>query len=141
MPSARPTQSGKNDQYVSEDTSHDSSGARHELHKRLYPAPSAHPGEVYYIVVCRTCLGFPVRTSDGRSAIDSDKGQRPSIFPPHTKKELNKVPGVKPPTVYHSLIAQNRGQGGSLRYREFMIYHDTQIYPEYVLAYKRVERT
>jgi hypothetical protein len=50
-------------------------------------------------------------------------------------RELAQVPGVTPPVHYHSLVAE---RGAVItRFREFVIFHDENIYPEFVLGYQR----
>ena len=65
-------------------------------------------------------------------------------------RELALIPGHSPPTHFHSEIAEiedrngvardthvERG-GNKLRFREFVIFRPTLIYPEYLVAYRRV---
>ena len=94
---------GKTDQYVGADSAWDPSS---ELHKRLYGRTVRHPGDVFYVLVVRAALGYPVRTKKtGKDATSMDNGAR--IFP-ICFKELSPVPGVTPPTTikHHSLIAE-----------------------------------
>ena len=123
---------GKNDQYVAVDAAYDGTS---ELHKRLYGHGVQHPGKVFYLLVCRVALGHQVRTTQyGRSAKSMDGG-----FPvfPISFRELSDVPGVSPPVRYHSLLADVMPPHGSMRYREYIVFHSELIYPEYVIAYQR----
>ena len=65
-------------------------------------------------------------------------------------RELALIPGLEnPPTHYHSEIAEvdpsaavgdtHAEKGGShLRFREFILFRPTLLYPEYLVAYRRV---
>ena len=121
---------GKTDQYVGADSVYDPSS---ELHKRLYGNTVRHPSDVFYVLVVRAALGFPVRTQQmGRDATSMDNGAR--IFPINFR-ELSAVPGVIPPIVHHSLIAE---KGIALdRYREFVLFHSEYVHIDYVIAYHR----
>jgi hypothetical protein len=121
---------GKTDQYVSPDSAYDPSS---ELHKRLYGETARHPEDVFYVLVVRAALGFPVRTQHmGQSATSMDTGA--PIFP-DSYRELSAVPGVMPPIFHHSLIAE-LGQVLE-RYREFVLFHSEYVHIDYVLAYHR----
>jgi len=121
---------GKTDQYVSADSAWDQSS---ELHKRLYGRTMRHPEDVFYVLVVRAALGFPVRTQHmGQSATSMDT--REKIFPINFR-ELSAVPGVMPPICHHSLIAE-LGQVID-RYREFVLFHSEYVHIDYVLAYHR----
>lgn len=121
---------GKNDQYVKVDAQYQGS----DLHKRLYDSASDHPGSVYYILACRVALGCHVRThnfGNGACSVDDNMPVFPVSF-----RELATVPNVSPPVHYHSLVADIIDVG--YRYREFIVFHQEFIYPEYLLAYQRV---
>jgi hypothetical protein len=45
------------------------------------------------------------------------------------------VAGVTPPVHHHALLAETGGRVD--RYREFVVFRDEYVYPEYVLAYRR----
>ena len=62
-----------------------------------------------------------------------DGGQ--PIFP-ISFRELAAVPNGTPPVHYHALLAD---VPPPTRYREVIVFHSEQIYPEYVLAYQRFE--
>ena len=127
---------GKTDQYVSADSTYDPSS---ELHKRLYDETMPHPDDVFYVLVVRVALGFPVRTKDlaynkktHQKATSMDDGV--PIFPKNYR-ELSAVPGVTPPIFYHSLIAELGKAIG--RYREFVLSHSEYVHIDYVIAYHR----
>jgi hypothetical protein len=123
---------GKTDQYVGADSAWDPSS---ELHKRLYGRTVRHPGDVFYVLVVRAALGYPVRTKKtGKDATSMDNGAR--IFP-ICFKELSPVPGVTPPTTikHHSLIAE-LGKA-IVRYREFVLFHSEYVHIDYLIAYHR----
>jgi hypothetical protein len=121
---------GKTDQYVGADSVYDPSS---ELHKRLYGRTVRHPSDVFYVLVVRAALGFPVRTQHmGQSATSMDHGAR--IFP-ISFRELSDVPGVLPPICHHSLIAE---LGIHIeRYREFVLFHSEYVHIDYLIAYHR----
>ena len=128
---------GKTDQYVSPDSAYDPSS---ELHKRLYSETVRHPDDVFYVLVVRAALGYPVRTRQvGQKAISMDT--REQIFPINFR-ELSAVPGVMPPIFHHSLIAElvssgSVDTGGLVRYREFVIFHSEYVHIDYLIAYHR----
>ena len=121
---------GKTDQYVSADSAYDPSN---ELHKRLYDETMPHPEDVFYVLVVRAALGFPVRTQHtGKGATSMDNGA--PIFPVNYR-ELSAVPGVSPPIFHHSLIAELGEE--IVRYREFVLFHSDYAHIDYVIAYHR----
>jgi ketosteroid isomerase-like protein len=70
--------------------------------------------------------------------MDHDATDDGTIFATRQHRELKPVMGSEPPLHYHSLLVE---RGGRIhRYREFVIYHGDQIYPEYLVAYKRGHR-
>jgi len=119
----------KNDQYCTPDSNH---GAHPELHKMLFDDLGVkHPGNLYYVFFCRALLGSRIRTRDGRT--DLDNAGR-NIWSSE-KRELTTIMGSSPPVLHHCLLAET---GGMLaRFREFIIYHGDQVYPEYIVAYQR----
>merc|ERR1711871_1553262 len=121
----------KNDQYVTQDLVLNSTGMQ-DMHLKMYSETHMHPGEVFYIIVCRVTLGYPLFTTEGRTSTQNGA----PLFHPHAKvkgSQLNVIPGTN--VAAHSLVAET-GQI-IFRNREFMIYNKSQVYPEYVLAYKR----
>lgn len=119
----------KNDQYCTPDMRH---GAHPELHKMLFDDLGVpHPGGLYYVFFCRVLLGCRVRTLDGSTDIDTP-GR--SIWSSE-KRELATIMGSSPPVLHHSLVVEIGGR--VMRYREFIIYHGDQVYPEYLVAYQR----
>ena len=94
---------------------------------------------LFYVFVCRVCLGHSVRTLDGVTACDEN--DEPSIWA-ISEKELARVPGVPAttPVHFHSLLADTGDKllGALLeRYREFVLFNPRQAYPDYVIAYSR----
>ena len=121
---------GKTDQYVGADSAYDPSS---ELHKRLYGRTVRHPGDVFYVLVVRAALGYPVRTQQVGPKATSMENLTP-IFP-KSFRELLPVQGVTPPIVHHSLIAE---LGPAIaRYREFVLFHSEYVHIDYVIAYHR----
>lgn len=131
---------GKCDQYVSRDSQHAQQGEVKGLHDRIYRRGNRHPSNCYYIFVCRVLLGHTVRTLRGiRSVLggvevrDLDYGA--PVYATAECRELATIPGSQPPVHYDSLLAELGGD--VVRYREFVQFHETRIYPEYLLAYHR----
>jgi len=124
---------GKADQYVTKDVGDDP--RLEELHTRLYRDTNTHPGNVYYCIVCRVIMGFYCRTNSGYAdATDLDFTN--PVFATAERTELSTIPGVMPPMHFHSLLVE---KGAAVkRYREFVQFHEARLYPEYLLAYRRV---
>mmetsp|Transcript_17426 Transcript_17426/g.44614 ORF Transcript_17426/g.44614 Transcript_17426/m.44614 type:complete len:106 (-) Transcript_17426:138-455(-) len=96
-----------------------------------------HPGNVFYILVCRVALGQHVRTQEsGSHAKSMDPPCAGSSVFPISYRELATVPGVSPSIHYHSLLAD---VSPPKRYREFITFHSERIYPEYLVAYQRFD--
>eukprot|EP00931_Biecheleriopsis_adriatica_P115204 TRINITY_DN91026_c0_g1_i1.p1 TRINITY_DN91026_c0_g1~~TRINITY_DN91026_c0_g1_i1.p1 ORF type:complete len:898 (-),score=120.32 TRINITY_DN91026_c0_g1_i1:30-2375(-) len=118
---------GKNDQYVKCDCHQ---GQVRDLHRRLYSDGSngAHPGSVYYLLLCRTILGRFVRTQSGRPSAKAMGTEDECVFATSERRELAYIPGLSPPVHYHALVAE---VGGDIhRFREFVQFRDARIYPE-----------
>ena len=140
---------GKCDHYVMVDTRYDPSSP---LHRRLYPsqhhatkladAPQPPPN-TYYLFVCRVALGQPVRTKTKFDSYMCSMDTNEYVFAANsgsgvrTMRELNTVAGVDPPVRHHSLIAEGHARGGPYRYREYVAFQSSFVYPEYVIAYQR----
>eukprot|EP01065_Artemidia_motanka_P015098 TRINITY_DN18983_c0_g1_i1.p1 TRINITY_DN18983_c0_g1~~TRINITY_DN18983_c0_g1_i1.p1 ORF type:complete len:1736 (+),score=493.00 TRINITY_DN18983_c0_g1_i1:57-5210(+) len=122
---------GKADQYSTADPGY---GFVPGLHRRLYPRQSDHPGDVHYVLLCRAVLGWAVRTTDGTTRMDPPC-QGSHVFASSARRELMAVPDVDPPLPHHSLVAELGHV--ALRYREFVVFHSEQVYPEYLIAYRR----
>merc|ERR1712187_835499 len=117
---------GKNDQYVTADSAY---GAHRDLHNELYEH-ARHPGNVFYVFLCRVTLGHFCKTKDGATIMDSGENIWSSA-----QRELSYIPRVTPPEPFHGLLAE---VGGRIqRYREFITFHGDRIYPEYLVAYQR----
>ena len=103
---------------------------------------------VRYAFVCRVVLGAFVQVGARRAAQLDSAGE--SAFAAGTR-ELAVIPGLATPTHFHAEIAEiapTRGvapdthteRGGSaLRFREMVVFHPTLVYPEYLVAYRRVQ--
>ena len=98
--------------------------------------------------MCRVVLGAFVQVGARRAAQLDSAGE--SAFAAGTR-ELAVIPGLATPTHFHAEIAEiapTRGvapdthteRGGSaLRFREMVVFHPTLVYPEYLVAYRRVQ--
>jgi hypothetical protein len=102
-----------------------------DLHHKLYSQSYPHPGDVFYVLLCRVILGHQVQT-------DSNNRVQPNVFAAGgtIRRELAVIPGSKPPTPYHSLLGTHYP-----RFREFVSFNSTYLYPEYLVAYHRVPPT
>jgi hypothetical protein len=137
---------GKTDQYVSVDSKYDPSN---ELHKRLYGRTVPHPGDVFYVLVVRAALGYPVRTQrtldnspeakthELRAARVKSMDNNAPVFPINCR-ELSAVPDVMPKILHHSLIAELGKH--IVRYREFVLFHSEYVHIDYVIAYHRCRK-
>lgn len=126
---------GKADQYVMKDSGDDPT--LEELHTRLYRKGDQHvdhPGDVCYVVLVRSIMGYFVRTLSGEASVqDMDFGA--DVFGNPARTELATIPGAVPPVHYHSMAVE---LGTAVkRYREFVQFHEARLYPEYLLAYRR----
>ena len=135
---------GKNDHYVTMDkeTATRSSDTNKTLHERLYNSAS-HPGRVFYLLVCRVATGYIVRTQKSLlqdiniKSADTGEPIFPKIHHRVWTRELTAVTGVNPPVIHHTLLAEDHARGGSYRYREFVVFQNANVYPEYLIAYQR----
>ena len=103
-----------------------------DLHNMLYPdaADFLRGGEVFYIFVCKVCLGHCMHT-------DTKEGKRTGtgdyVFATKRRRVLVTVPGSD--TVqFHSLLADTP----YFRYREFVNFNSQYTHLEYLVAYQRV---
>mmetsp|Transcript_118231 Transcript_118231/g.228134 ORF Transcript_118231/g.228134 Transcript_118231/m.228134 type:complete len:525 (-) Transcript_118231:72-1646(-) len=122
---------GKTDQYCTLDRKIGDRSLR-DLHARIYRAGVDHPGDVFYLVLCRVVMGYFVRSKYGdfdASALDGDG----RVYATPDLRELANIPNS--PFHYHSLLVEMGGQIN--RYREIVQFHGARIYPEYLLAYQR----
>jgi hypothetical protein len=137
---------GKCDHYVTMDKEMTATGSpedRTALHDRLYSGGASHPGRVFYLVVCRVVTGYIVRTTKSlrqdANMKSADTGE--PIFPTIRRRvwtrELTAVTGVDPPVIHHTLLAEDHTRGGPYRYREFVVFQNANVYPEYLIAYQR----
>ena len=78
-------------------------------------------------------MGWGLRTVDGKTDVDNPGAP---LFHNEENRELAIIPDSAPPSRYFSLTAE---KGKALkRFREFVVFNDSQCYVEYVIAYKRV---
>jgi hypothetical protein len=100
-----------------------------EVHKELYSKLSPHHGDVFYVLITRVALGKWVGTDKSSSSL------QPEVFAfgGSNTKELADIPNHTPPTPHHSLVVCS----AALRFREFILFHGPQLYPEYLVAYQR----
>jgi len=105
--------------------------------------------ELRFIFVCRTLLGCIVQVGSDR---EHRLGTQEPVFAPGiNKRELALIPDyiINTPTHYHSELAEicpgphvapdthTEALGNSLRFREFIAFRNTLIYPEFLVAYTR----
>ena len=120
----------KIDQYSTNDEWYKKDGNVGELHDKIYKGcGQMHPRNVRYALACRVLLGEHVTTSDGKTRLGDGK----NAFSTADRNELASLPDGATPS---SLIAI---PGERARYfREFMVYDESQVFVEYLVAYKRV---
>mmetsp|Transcript_56283 Transcript_56283/g.131160 ORF Transcript_56283/g.131160 Transcript_56283/m.131160 type:complete len:254 (-) Transcript_56283:219-980(-) len=122
---------GKNDQYCTPD---DSLHAEHlqDLHDQIYRDGVEHAGTVYYLILCRVVMGSFASCKKG----DPDAkimGSSRKLWATDERRELANVSDGTFP--HHGLLVE---VGEEIRrYREIVQFHDTRIFPEYLLAYMR----
>ena len=129
----------KVDQYITVDPAFARlRGSEGILHARLYGTArqQKHPGNVYYILICRVALGHYARTLEKAPLSKSLEDGNPVFARGDNPRELSEVPGVRPPVHYHALIGE-KGPGHA-RHREVIIFHGEFFYPEYLLAIQRM---
>ena len=101
------------------------------LHKILYRR-TTHPGNVFYLLLCRVVMGHTMNTIGGATSMD-DGSEIWTV----QDKVLAAVPEVSPPIHYHSLVAEPSPYGRIQRHREFIQFEKDRVYVDYVLAYQR----
>ena len=57
----------------------------------------------------------------------------------HPRRECDQIVGADEGVLHHAMVATAARDLGlhPLRYREFIVYHSDQIYPEYLIAFRR----
>eukprot|EP00935_MAST-01C_sp_MAST-1C-sp1_P002752 g2752.t1 len=117
--------SAKTDQYARCDLTY-GAGDNRGLHRKLYSASYSHPGDVFYVLVCRVVLGHYIETT-------STAQVQPGVFSldGRNRRQLAAIPGSNPPRPYHSLLGT-----AYPRFREFVSFNSNYLYPEYLIAYQ-----
>lgn len=138
---------GKCDQYVAKDEQYD---AAEPLHKLLFAAENKpqHPGNIYWMLLTRAAIGHAAVSVDAE--VDNASG---GVVWAHARerakrRELAFVPNVIPELRFHSLVVETSDLAlfeqyrhrRVYRYREFIFTHGERLYPEYLLAVRRVLR-
>lgn len=126
----------KCDQYVKADCGH-ADPELADLHARLFTStgqPITFPGEdLFYCFAVRAALGWTLHTTDGRHSIHEPTEM---IYENDDRRELATIRGSSPPHRYNSLVVE---LGAAVkRFREFVIFENTQCYAEYLIAFTRV---
>jgi hypothetical protein len=84
-------------------------------------------------------MGYFVRTTAtvpfSTSKLQDLDNPGEQIFPV-TTRELGPIAGTTPKILHHGLVVE---KSGNFRYREFVTFHGDYVYPEYLLAYRRVD--
>jgi len=136
---------GKVDQYIKPDEFHH--WRNKTLHDKLY-VHRRHPGRCFYIFVCRSSLGLVARTRDGNMTLEGHSvwaqakqraRQREFDFAPHVWPQLRYHSQLVERTPAEELAQTPQGRPVVERYREFVTTHSERIYPEYLLAVRRVQ--
>lgn len=133
----------KIDQYTRPDPGLETPGLE-EIHSRLYRAGgNYHPGEdMFYCFIVRATCGASLQIS----GLDEDRLRDEAgrdVFLTPDRRELARVPGTSPAFSYHSLVVnlctgKTSSKAVVARFREVVIFEGNRIYPEYLVAYKRV---
>ena len=111
------------------------------LYEKMWGAADQHdhPGNVYYVLVCRIALGESVEINEVPYTGGHAKKGYPGVFALNDRaiqhgcyfrRELANIPGTSRP--YHSLIGTAYD-----RWREFIIFDAGRIYPQFLVAYQR----
>ena len=91
---------------------------------------------VYSMLISRVVLGAPYVFKNY-----SQKSWYEKRTPPPIKEDYPIDPDTwrpSDPNYYDSILAESMDKGGdSLKYRETIVYYRTQIYPEFVVKYRR----
>jgi len=133
--------SSKTDQLCTKDSSDDPD--LRELHDALYvKADIEHPGRaeglaIFYQLVCRVSLGYPIITKDGETSIDDPDM---SIYATGDKRECAGIPGSMPPVPHHSLVVEKGPSSEGFvvdEHRLFVQFHSQRVLPEYLIAYSK----
>lgn len=133
---------GKADQYVTAARNSDLASLRAALGLQRVPAR-----DLFYMFVCRTALGFPVHTLDSEVSLEGHQVWASGRSHRAQKRELSQIPGTRPAIRYHSQIMEVTqdpaafnyyGHQRVYRYREFVVPHSDRVYPEYLVAVRRV---
>eukprot|EP00931_Biecheleriopsis_adriatica_P087170 TRINITY_DN61677_c0_g1_i1.p1 TRINITY_DN61677_c0_g1~~TRINITY_DN61677_c0_g1_i1.p1 ORF type:complete len:514 (+),score=84.69 TRINITY_DN61677_c0_g1_i1:154-1695(+) len=106
---------------------------------------SALDCDVCYVFLARVVLGCIAQVGQKRNVrLHTNE----NIFAAGTR-ELAFIPGAQTPTHFHSEVAEidpayaagrdthTETSGNKLRFREFILFRPTLIYPEYLIAYRR----
>eukprot|EP00747_Dinoflagellata_sp_TGD_P063512 gnl/TRDRNA2_/TRDRNA2_153486_c2_seq1.p1 gnl/TRDRNA2_/TRDRNA2_153486_c2~~gnl/TRDRNA2_/TRDRNA2_153486_c2_seq1.p1 ORF type:complete len:520 (+),score=57.01 gnl/TRDRNA2_/TRDRNA2_153486_c2_seq1:108-1562(+) len=120
------------------------------FHQMLYGEQNIrHPGDVFYVLLCRVTLGMCLRTRDGTMSEGADR--RPLYAEGRNgcvnRRELAQVSGIQPSFPHHALFVESCTDYPSpcthsprccvARFDEIVLFHADQAYPEYLLAYHR----
>eukprot|EP00746_Dinoflagellata_sp_MGD_P089894 gnl/MRDRNA2_/MRDRNA2_354669_c0_seq1.p1 gnl/MRDRNA2_/MRDRNA2_354669_c0~~gnl/MRDRNA2_/MRDRNA2_354669_c0_seq1.p1 ORF type:complete len:183 (-),score=22.30 gnl/MRDRNA2_/MRDRNA2_354669_c0_seq1:140-622(-) len=135
---------GKSDQYCAP-VSMDQAQAMTDVLGGSFSPSDAQFNQTRFVFLTRVVLGCIAQVGEKRNY---RLGTRESIFSAGTR-ELAFIPGCSTPTHFHSELAEisngySAGRdthtepgGNRLRFREFIIFHPTLIYPEYLISYRR----
>ena len=79
------------------------------------------------------------------SGLDHDRlkdvNTNKQVFLRSDRRQLCHIPGATPSISYHTLVvdvAKRKVPTSVLRFREIVLFEDTRVYPEYLIAYRRV---
>ena len=75
---------------------------------------------------------------DRQAASTTKQNNQAVVFATNAMRELVPLPGTEDgyPIHYHSLIVETGAN--IMRFREFVVMHGDYVYPEYIVAYRRV---
>lgn len=109
------------------------------LHQKLFEECDVKPVKnMFYAIVCRAALGFPVYTKDAKTNLEPPHND---IFANDERRELGLIPeSGELPIHYHSLIAEKGPSSEGYqcaRHREFVVFDSSRIIEEYIIGYIR----
>ncbi|CAE7495394.1 PRPF40A [Symbiodinium natans] len=115
-----------------------------ELHSLLYPTGgNTHPGQdIFYCFLVRVACGacFQSQGLDRDRLKDAATGTE--VYMTDERRELSRILGSSPSISYHTLVMHTSSTktGGHVeRFREIVLFDGNRIYPEYLLAYRRLK--
>lgn len=102
-----------------------------ELHQHLYKH-FTHPGDVFYVLVCRVFLGHHIVTKDANTIYTPHVMSNQGIHYNNKRRQLAINPATKLP--FNSVVGE---KGAYFRHTEYCIMNGNLILPKCIIAYRR----